>query len=76
MNLQEFAALKVGDEIENPMTHSHGVVSHLTNNGVRVRWGEGDTFFFYPVNSTAWMHWSKTDDGQGDTAASGDAPTT
>lgn len=64
MNLQEFAALKVGDKIENAMTSSQGVVTETTSNGVRVTWGPLAAFvafsgFLYPAHSTAWMHWSR-----------------
>lgn len=62
MNLQEFAALKVGDQIENAYTSSRGTVSEVNDAGVRVRWGlaaAGTIDFHYPVNSTYWMHWSK-----------------
>lgn len=64
MTLQEFAALKVGDQIENLMSNSRGVASEVTDKGVRVTWGEryktpaGIMSFAYTVNSTAWMHWT------------------
>lgn len=61
MNLKEFGALKVGDKISNPMNLSGGTVSGITDSGVRVRWGASTLEFFYSVNSTAWMHWSKED---------------
>jgi hypothetical protein len=65
MNTQEFAALKIGDKIENPMTHNHGVVTETTDTGVRVRWGDGspgnNVSFMYPLQSTAWMHWCKAE---------------
>lgn len=69
MNLQQFAALKVGDKIENAFTGGVGTVTEVTEGGVRVRWGlvdgsSGVTYFF-SVNSTAWMHWSKADDNAG-----------
>ena len=60
MNLQEFAALKVGDTVENPMTSGDaGKVVGVTDSGVRIEWSEGSTPFFYSVNTTAWMHWVK-----------------
>lgn len=65
MNLNEFAALKVGDLIDNPMTGSHGAVAEVTAQGVRVQWGSaGGSFngFLYTVSSTAWMNWSKADE--------------
>ncbi len=58
MNLQEFAALKVGDKIENNMLGpAIGTVTDVTKSGVRVSWG-GAQAFFYSVNTTAWMHWT------------------
>ncbi len=65
MNLQEFAALKVGDHVENGMNNSRGEVTETTDSGVRLVWGPRhgrETMFFYSVNSTAWMHWSKAED--------------
>lgn len=64
MNLQEFAALKTGDKIENAMSVSQGEVTEVTQAGVRVRWGVAaqlgaDVTFTYSVQSTAWFHWSK-----------------
>lgn len=64
MNLTEFAALKVGDKIEN---HAQGGVGSgeivaCTSSGVRVVWGprhDRETQFFYSVVGTAWMQWSK-----------------
>lgn len=61
MNMQEFAALKVGDKIKNPMNGSAGVVSGVTDSGIRVQWGASAVEFYYSANSTAWMHWSKTE---------------
>lgn len=61
MNLGEFAALKVGDEIENLMNPgSRGQVTERTERGVCVQWGVGMSFL-YSVNSTAWMHWSNAE---------------
>lgn len=63
MNLQEFAALKVGDEVENNMLgiRPPGKVTEVTAQGVRVSWGGLATTFLYTVQSTAWMHWSKVE---------------
>lgn len=66
MNLQEFAALKAGDKIENHMSQSQGEVTEVTKLGVRVRWGltwpgihgNASVTFQYTVQSTAWFHWS------------------
>lgn len=64
MNVQEFAALKVGDRIECPMNNmSAGEITAVEKMGVRVRWGMVATAnaptFFYSVQGTAWFHWSK-----------------
>jgi hypothetical protein len=58
MNVQEFAALKVGDKISNPMNGSTGHVTATNDSGVRVAWGVSPVDFMYTVNSTAWMHWT------------------
>jgi len=64
MNLSEFAALKVGDKIEN-LSHggcSVGEVVETLDRGVRLVWGlrhDRETRFFYSVVGTAWMQWSK-----------------
>lgn len=65
MMLQEFAALKPGDKIANPMNNSsaEGTVTRLGTGGLYVVWGkrfDRETEFFYSVQSTAWMHWDKT----------------
>lgn len=57
MTLQEFAALKEGDTVDNPMTGSKGTVTEVTPRGVKVRWG-GTVQYAYPSVTTAWMHWS------------------
>lgn len=66
MNIQEFAALKAGDRLENPMTQSRGVVVEVTAAGVKVRWGDGtpgkDVTFTYTPQTTSWYHWQKADD--------------
>lgn len=68
MNHKEFTALKVGDKIENAMTHGEGVVSVVTelrsDRAVSVKWGashppHGGIEFSYSTHSTAWMHWNK-----------------
>ena len=63
MNLQEFAALKVGDEVKSLMAGpAVGTVTAVKENGVTVVWGdrhERETPFFYSVNSTSWMHWTQ-----------------
>jgi len=58
MNLQEFAALKAGDVIENGITNSVGTVASCTAAGVNISWGVGP-LFPYTVQSTAWFHWNK-----------------
>jgi hypothetical protein len=63
MNVQEFAVLKAGDKIENPMSHSRGEVVEANAKGVAVRWfgvgmaGAG-TIRHYSAQSTIWFHWS------------------
>jgi hypothetical protein len=64
MNVREFAALKVDDQIENHLSNSRGTVTEVTQTGVRVRWGlqTGSVMtFFYSVQGTAWFHWSKAE---------------
>lgn len=60
MNIEEFAALKPGDEIENLATNSRGKVTEVKPGGVMLAWG-GNTIatFYYSVNGTAWFQWSK-----------------
>lgn len=68
MNLQEFAALKVGDKIENHAFGTKGEITQVNAVGVRVAW-DGDPIadaavtFQYAVNGTSWTHWSKVEDG-------------
>lgn len=62
MNLQEFAALKPGDKVENHFAHTRAEVVEATDSGVRVKWSETSPSFFYSVQGTAWMHWSKVDE--------------
>lgn len=66
MHLKEFSELKEGDKVRNDMSQSTGTVTKAETMGVRVRWGDGrpgnDVTFFYHVNSTAWMHWSRADE--------------
>lgn len=62
MNTKEFAALKVGDIVTNPMMPgSTAEVVETTDKGVHIRWVGSQTRFFYSVNSTAWMHWSEVE---------------
>ena len=66
MNIKEFAALRVGDKIENHVTGgiSVGEVVQTTTSGVWVIWGsrhEREHKFFYGVVGTAWMNWNKHD---------------
>lgn len=62
MNLHEFAALKPGDEIENPMSGGRGRITEAKSDGVMVAWGgKALVTFHYSVNSTAWMHWNKVE---------------
>lgn len=59
MNLQQFAALKPGDKVENVFSNSVGEVTEATASGVKVRWGGSGYEFAYTVSMTAWMHWDK-----------------
>lgn len=68
MNIREFAALKVGDVVELRVNgYSRGTVSHVEPNGVRVVWGprhDREQPFFYSVQSTAWMQWTRPEEEQ------------
>lgn len=69
MNLQQFSALKTGDQIENTMTNSRGTITETNAVGVRVRWGNPTgafNGFMYSVQSTAWFHWNKMEDSLDD----------
>lgn len=60
MNLQEFAGLKVGDEVINHMRNDGvGVVSAVTKYGVKIQWPPSAMEWEFSNQSTAWMHWSK-----------------
>jgi len=62
MNLQEFAGLKVGDEVINHMSNDGlGVVTVVNANGIKVRWPPSAMDWAFTNQSTAWMHWSKKD---------------
>lgn len=70
MNLAEFNALAIGDEVENAMTQNTGTVSavYVPRSGrvVSVKWGSahpphGAMEFSYSVHSTAWYHWNKVE---------------
>lgn len=64
MNIDEFAALKVDDQIENPMLDSKGIVSEVTREGVRIAWEGGRSsleWFLYTASMTSWMHWIKSE---------------
>jgi hypothetical protein len=66
VNATEFAALKAGDKIENPMAGSFGEVVDRTDTGVNVCWthapGKGirnaASVRHYTFATTAWMHWN------------------
>lgn len=68
MNVQEFAALAVGDKVECPATSSGvGEIVEATDSGVRVVWGprhSHETRFFYGVVGTAWFQWSRVENEQ------------
>lgn len=59
MNIQEFAALKVGDKVRNDMAHSDGEVVEIDKAGVRVRWAPTAAPRHYSAQSTIWFHWRK-----------------
>lgn len=59
MNLQQFSALKEGDEVQNVMSGSFGTVTKADREGVHVGWGGNARTFHYTVASTAWFHWEK-----------------
>lgn len=80
MNLQEFSALKVGDQVENPMTNGKGTISAVrpswVDRSVSVKWGPVASMlvgpeFSYGVHSTAWMHWNKIEPQTGEHSAAG-----
>ena len=63
MNIKEFAALKVGDRIENHASGGVGTgeIVEATDSGVRVVWGprhDREHKFFYSVVGTSWLEWS------------------
>jgi hypothetical protein len=59
MTFNEFKALQPNDRIANPMTGSYGVVESIDEKGVKVRWGSSPLARYYPVVTTAWMHWAR-----------------
>ena len=68
MNIKEFAALKVGDKIENAAHGgaSIGEIVEATDSGVRVVWGprhDREHKFFYSVVGTSWLEWIKVWNG-------------
>jgi hypothetical protein len=60
MNIKEFAALKVGDRIANPMAGTAGTVTDTDEGGITVRWDGTDNSLtrYYGAVTTAWMHWA------------------
>jgi hypothetical protein len=79
MDVQEFSKLKVDDVIRNEMSGSNGVIVEVESMGVRVRWLAGGSApapgvfpptWFYSVQGTAWFHWSRVAQNDGDTAPS------
>lgn len=63
MNIEQFAALKVGDKVQNGINPgAPGEVVETTERGVRVVWGarhNAETAFSYLATGTAWFHWNK-----------------
>ena len=75
MNLQEFAGLKVGDEVINHMSNDGlGIVTVVNANGIKVRWPPSAMDWTFTNQSTAWMHWSKKEpiEAEGPTVATRD----
>lgn len=63
MNISEFAALKVGDKIQNLALGSHvGIISERTDSGVKVKWPPSSQEYFFSATGTAWFQWSKVED--------------
>jgi hypothetical protein len=63
MTIDEFRALKVGDQISNPMSDSLGTISEIVRNRsgvhVYVQWSGSPKTIHFSEHMTAWMHWSK-----------------
>lgn len=69
MNLQQFAALKPGDKIENLLSSSKGEIASISDAGVHVAWaGNHVRTFFFAAESNAWSHWTKIEPEGGDDA--------
>jgi hypothetical protein len=62
MNVKEFAALKAGDRIVNPMAGTSGCVTDTDGGGVTVRWDGSELTRRYGAVTTAWMHWTREAD--------------
>lgn len=67
MNITEFSALKVGDQVQNLMNAGTppGEVTKVNDKGVFVRWSASSPEYHYPAAGTAWFHWTaipKVDD--------------
>lgn len=66
MNAKEFAALKLGDRIENLMAGTAGTITAVDEAGCHVKWDGGDApgnVYRYSVTTTAWMHWTREETG-------------
>jgi hypothetical protein len=63
MTYTEFKALQSGDRIAIPMTGGYGVVESIDEKGVKVRWGSSPLTRYYPAVTTAWMHWTREEQG-------------
>lgn len=60
MNIQQFAALKPGDQIDNLLSGSKGEIVLISDAGVHVAWaGNHAQTFFFAAQSNAWFHWTK-----------------
>ena len=66
MTLEQFAALKPGDKIENLAASCTGEVSRLDGKGVWIVWGQrgpAERPFFYDVQGTHYFQWNLVNDG-------------
>lgn len=59
MNIKEFAALKTGDRIANPMAGTAATVTDTDGGGITVRWDGSELTRYYGAVTTAWTHWTK-----------------
>ncbi len=53
MNIKEFAALKAGDRVANPMACTAGTVTDTDGGGITVRWDGSVVTRYYSAVTTA-----------------------